>query len=93
MNKLIRYWVVMIVALPFCADSWTQAKKSMSLAEPAANAGADREQRLFVGAKAGVGTLLTRLNYFSSLLRAFEIAEVETPTCLATSASGNPYVP
>ena len=31
--------------------------------------------------------MLTRLNYFSSLLRAFEIAEVETPTRLATSAS------
>ena len=39
-----------------------------------------------------MGTLLTRFNYFSSLLRAFEIAEVETPTCLATSASGNPYL-
>ena len=38
------------------------------------------------------GTLLTSLNYFSSLLRALEIAEVETPTCLATSARGNPYL-
>ena len=36
------------------------------------------------------GTLLTRLNYFSVLLKALEIAEVETPTCLDTSASGNP---
>ncbi len=45
-----------------------------------------------IGSYFGNGTLLTRLNYFSSLLRAFEIAEVETPNCLATSASGNPYL-
>ncbi|CAB1060095.1 hypothetical protein D1BOALGB6SA_4860, partial [Olavius sp. associated proteobacterium Delta 1] len=38
------------------------------------------------------GTLLTELTYYLASFIIFDMAEVETPSCLATSAKATPCV-